>query len=67
MQNRSPFGNVDLIAAEHRIAPFWNASLSDELDEQSNGLLGNAIFGEIQIQARAFRTEARASAGILRK
>jgi hypothetical protein len=67
MQDSAPLGDVDLLAKEHRIPPLLDASLSGELQQQSDGFVGNAVFGEIQIQARAFRSKALTAVGILRK
>jgi hypothetical protein len=65
VQHRALFRDIDFLAAEHRVTSFLNASLSGELYEQSNGLVGDAIFGEVQKHVRAFRNKVCTTVRIL--
>ncbi len=63
VQYSSFFGHIDLLAAEHRVTPLRDTSLSGELNEQSNSFIGYAIFGEVEIQVRALDSKAFSASG----
>jgi hypothetical protein len=59
------FGDVDLVAAEHRIAPFHHPALARELQQQSEGLVGNAVLRVVQMQSGTFDHQAFAASRIV--
>ncbi len=61
VQDSSLFGDIDLLAAEHRVASSGNTSFSGERDQQSNRLISDAVLREVQIDARTPGAEVRAS------
>ncbi len=48
VQDGPVFGDVDLVAAEHAVAPFLDLGLSGQIEQQAQGFIGDAVFGEIQ-------------------
>ena len=48
VEDGAVFGDVDFVAAEHAIAPFLDFGVSGEVQEEAEGFIGDAIFGEIQ-------------------
>jgi len=48
VKNGAVFGDVDLVSAEHAIAPFLDFGLSGKIEKKAQGLVGDAVFGKIQ-------------------
>ena len=57
MQHGAALGNVDLLAAKHRVDALAQARLLGELDEQLDGVVGDAILGVVEIDADGVERE----------
>ena len=53
-------GDVDVLAGEHRIAPFLDAALGGEVAEQQQRLVVDPVLGEVEVEAGAVGDEALA-------
>ncbi len=58
MQDGTLFGDVDLVATEHRVTAFGDAALLRELQQQTNRLVRDAVLRIVQIQTRTFDCQA---------
>ena len=67
MQHSALFGDIDFLAAEHCVAPLCDPTLYRELHEQSDGFIGNSIFGVVQVQACAFDRKVFSAVWIVRE
>ena len=67
VQHGAVLGEVDLVAAEHRVDAFAQAAVCGEVHQQLQGLGGEAMLGVIQIQPQRFEREAFAALRVLRK
>ena len=59
--------DVDVLAAEHRVAPVGHATLVGELREQLQRLVGDPVLGVVEEEARALGDEPGAAVGVLRE
>ncbi len=48
VENGPVFGDIDLVAAEHAVAPIFDLGLPGQIDQKSKGFIGNAVFGKVQ-------------------
>jgi hypothetical protein len=53
VEHRALLGDVDLLAAEHRIPPLGHAGVVGHRDQQAQGLVGHAVLGVVEEQAGA--------------
>ena len=67
MQDRSLFRDVDLVTPEHGVDPSAQAGLLRELQQEPQGVVGDAILGVVEVQACGFRRQAFAACGIVRE
>ena len=67
MQHGAALGNVDLLAAEHRVDALAQPRLLRKLDEQLYGFVGDAILGVVGIDADGHAREAFAASRIVRE
>ena len=65
VQHRPVLGEVDLVAAEHRIDFPAQAAFVGQAQQQPQGLVGEAMLGIVEIQPRRFQRKALAARGIL--
>ena len=65
VQHGAAFRGVDLLAGEHRIAPFRHAALLRQPQQQPQRLIGDAVLRVVEEQARALGREALRPAGIV--
>ena len=65
VQHRALLGDVDLVAAEHRIATLRHAALLRELQQQPHGLVGDAVLRIVEVQSGALCRQAFATARII--
>ena len=57
--------DVDLLAAEHRVAPFDHTAFVGKLQQQPDRLVGDAVLRVVQDTARRLRREALATARVV--
>ena len=50
MQDGAVFADVDLLASEHRVAPGGDAARLAEIDQQADGLIGDAVLGIVEME-----------------
>src|SRR5208282_5698104 len=67
MQHSAPLRDIDLVAAEHRVDAVAQARLLRKLNEQFDGLVGNAILGVVERNAGSRERESFAPPRIVRK
>ena len=65
VQNGAILGDVDLVAAEHRIDPAAQVRLGGESEEQLHGFVDDAVLRVIGEEADGFESEPFAASGIL--
>ncbi len=65
VQHGAAFGDVDLVAAEHGVDLGAEAGLLGELDEQLEGLVGDAVLRVIEVEALGLEGEALAAGGVV--
>src|SRR5215831_7345293 len=65
MQHRTIFRDVDLLAVKHRFDPGAQSGLLGERDQQSEGLVIDAVFGIVQKDAGSFRRHPFRARGIV--
>ena len=53
VQHRALLGDVDLLAAEHRVAPLGHAGVVGQREQQPQGLVGHAVLRVVEEQAGA--------------
>jgi hypothetical protein len=61
VQHRAVLGDVDPVAAEHRLDAAAQVRLLGEPDEQLDRLVGDPVLGVVQVQAGRLGGEARAA------
>ena len=52
VQHGPVLGHVDVLAAEHRVAPLRHPGLGRELDEQPHRLVGDPVLRVVKVDAR---------------
>ena len=67
MQHRPPFGDVDLLAREHRVDTGTDAARAREVEQQPQRLVGHALLGVIEVEAGGLRDEPLAPLRVLRE
>ena len=65
MKDRAILGDVDLVAAEHRVDPPAQIRFIRELAQQSHRLVGDAMLGVVEIDAGGFGRQPLSAAGIV--
>ena len=65
MQNRAVFGDIDLLAAKHRLDAFPQVALLCQLSQQLERVIRNSIPGVIEINASGFERQPLATGGII--
>ena len=55
VQHRPVLGEIDLVAAEHRIDFSAQAAFLGQAQQQPQGLVGEAMLGIVEIQPRRFQ------------
>ena len=65
MQRGAALGEVDLLAAKHRVAALGHAAFAGKRQQQAHGLGGDAVFRVIQMQPPALHREPFRPAGII--
>jgi hypothetical protein len=65
VQHRAIFRDVNLLAAKHRFDPGAQFGLLGEFDQQSEGLVIDAVFGIVQEDAGSFRRHPFRARGIV--
>ena len=61
VQHRAVLGDVDLLAAEHRVDPLAQARLLGQLQQQLQRLVGDAVLRVVEIDARGLERQALAA------
>ena len=51
VEDGAVFGDVDLLAGEHGVDALARLRLVGEVDEQTEGLVGDAVFGVVEVDA----------------
>ncbi len=64
MQGRPPLGQVDRLAAEHGLDPRAQLDRARQVQEQPQGLVGDALLRVVEVEAGALGREALAALGI---
>ena len=64
VQDGAVFGDVDLVAAEHGFDVRLEAALFGQLQQQLQGLIGDAVLGVVEVDALGLGGEARAAIGV---
>jgi hypothetical protein len=67
MQDRTVFGDVDLLAREHRVDPPAQTGLLRQLQEQRHGLAGDTILRVIEVEPRRLGGKAQAPLAVIRE
>jgi hypothetical protein len=67
MQNSAIFRDIDSLASKHRVDPGPQPGLFSEFDEQLEGVVVNAIFRVIQVDADGLRGHSLATRRIVGK
>src|SRR6266478_4777397 len=67
VQHGAVLRDVDLLAPEHGVDPLTQAGLLRELEEQGEGLVGNAVLRVVEVNARGLRRQALATFGVGRE
>ena len=67
VQHGAVFGDIDFLAAEHRVHALAQAGFVRQLNQQLQGLIGDAVFGIIQEETGGFGGELLAAPEILRE
>ena len=57
VEDGAVFGDVDLLAAEHRVDAFTQAAILGELEQEGERLVGDAVLRVIEVQARCLGRE----------
>ena len=65
MEHGAVFRDVDLVAEEHGFQTLFDAALFRELEEQLEGLVGDAVLRVIEEEAGGFEGKARAALRVL--
>ena len=65
VQHRALFGDVDLVAVEHRVDSRAQPDLVGEREQQANRFVGDAMLGVVEVQARGLGGEPLAALGVL--
>ena len=65
MQDGAVLGDVDLLAAEHRVDPPAQAGLLGELDEQPQRLVGDAVLRVVEVEPDRLDGHALAASGVV--
>src|ERR1700730_10833619 len=65
MKGGTPFRNIDLFPAKHRVAPRRDAALFRKPQQQPQRLVGYAVLRVVEIKSRSFRHKPFATARIL--
>ena len=65
VQDRAIFGDVDLVAAEHRVDPPTQIRFIRELAQQPHRLVGDAMLGVVEIDAGGFDRQPLSAARIV--
>ncbi len=61
VQHRAVLGDVDLLAAEHRVDPRAQPAFLGELDQQRERLVGDAVLRVVEVEARRLGRQALAA------
>ena len=67
VQHRAAFGDVDLLAAEHGVAPALHAALPGQLEQQPEGFVGDAVLGVVEVKPGAFGSQSRRRGWVIGK
>src|SRR3954471_14242784 len=65
MEDGAVLRDVDVLAAEHRVAPLGHALFVGELPKQPQRLVGDPVLGVVEEEAGALADQAGASIGVL--
>ena len=65
VQHRPPLGDVDALAAEHGVDAFLDSGGPRQLQQQVQGLVGDAVLGVVEVEPRALDREALAAGRVL--
>ena len=61
VQHRAVLGDVDLVAAEHRVDALTQAGPARQLQEETQRLVGDAVLRVVEVDAFAFDGQALAA------
>ena len=64
VEHGAVLGHVDALAGEHRVAPLGDTCLLGERDEKPERLVGDAVLGVVEEEARRLAREPLGAAGI---
>ncbi len=67
VQDGPLFGNVDLLAGEHRIDPRAEPGLLGQFQQQSQRFVGNAVLRVVEVESGCLDRQALAALGVLSK
>ena len=67
VQDRALLRHVDLLAAEHRIDARAQSGFLRQLQQQLQGLIGNAILRVVEVNADGFGGKSLTTGGVIRK
>ena len=65
VQDRTVLGHVDVVAAEHRVDALAEARLDREVEQQPEGLVGDAVLRVVEVQPGGLGREAGAPVGVV--
>ena len=63
VEHRAILGNIDLVAAEHRVDALAQAAVRREIQQQLQRFVGDAVLGVVQVEAGRFSRQAFAPLG----
>ncbi len=67
VEHGAVLGHVDVLAAEHLVATLDESRLVGELEEQFHGLVGDPVFGVVEIEALGLGDHSGPASRIVRE
>jgi hypothetical protein len=65
VEHRAVLGDVDPVAAEHRLPPLGEPRLLGEVDQEANRLVRRTVLRVVEVEAGAFSGETLATCGVV--
>ena len=65
VEHRAVLGDVDLVAAEHRLDAVAQPGLLGELEQQTQGFIGDTVLGVVEIDAGGLASQPLPTLGVL--
>jgi hypothetical protein len=67
VQNGAFLGDVDLLTMKHGVDPLPQAGLIREIKQQTDRLIGDAVFGVVEVETYSLKREVLGTLGIIRE